>query len=319
VADLLQQLDHDLSPEVCGTVATALLTHPLVSGSNMPFGWGDRSGWRRLLGGSRLGNVIQREEFTKLLMALAAGGAASSGLPEPARASLQAALARNGIANPDASLKDIRTIALRLEKSAPALSNAARQTAAILEGAGSDLVGKINSWFDQTMDRTSQRFTASTRAITFAGAFIVAFGLQVDTMSLFNRLSADDILRDKLVHDALSLPAIQTEGENAAAPALNGEYRRFLSEAGAVSLPAFRSLSEWRAGFDGRNLAGILMTALLLSLGAPFWYGVLRNLLQLRSVLAAKDDEQRGRRQLSDPGAAPPTATGNSSALNAGV
>ena len=34
----------------------------------------------------------------------------------------------------------------------------------------------------------------------------------------------------------------------------------------------------------------MLVTSLLLSLGAPFWYGVLRNLLQLRSVLAVKDD-----------------------------
>src|SRR6185295_10535029 len=93
----------------------------------------------------------------------------------------------------------------------PALSNTERQTAAILQAAESDLVGKIHSWFDQTMDRTSQRFTASTRAITFAGAFLVAFGLQVDTVTLFNRLSADDVLRDKLVKDALSLPALQTE------------------------------------------------------------------------------------------------------------
>ena len=41
----------------------------------------------------------------------------------------------------------------------------------------------------------------------------------------------------------------------------------------------------------------MLTTALLLSLGAPFWYGALQNLLKLRSVLAQKDDVERQDRQ----------------------
>jgi hypothetical protein len=52
-------------------------------------------------------------------------------------------------------------------------------------------------------------------------------------------------------------------------------------------------------GLRKANLLGILVTALLLSFGAPFWYGALRNLLQLRSTLAAKDDAQRTARQAS--------------------
>ena len=47
----------------------------------------------------------------------------------------------------------------------------------------------------------------------------------------------------------------------------------------------------------------MLITALLLSLGAPFWYGALGKLLQLRSALAVKDDAQRLERQLSEPSA----------------
>jgi hypothetical protein len=47
------------------------------------------------------------------------------------------------------------------------------------------------------------------------------------------------------------------------------------------------------------------VTGLLLSLGAPFWYNSLGRLLQLRSVLAVKDDRQRAGRQGFDPGTAP--------------
>ena len=209
----------------------------------------------------------------------------------------------------------------------------ARQNLAILHAAESDLVAKVNNWFDQTMDRTSQRFTASTRAITFAGAFIVAFGLQVDTPSLVNRLAADDAMRAAFVNEARALAedhndakaaeerrkaaekkaevsktpdqkgAVATETAAPTQPAptdpeeIARKYRVFLATNGIVKLP---SSTGWWEGFRNVNVFGMLLTALLLSLGAPFWYSALGRLLQLRSVLAAKDDAQRTERQLND-------------------
>ena len=52
----------------------------------------------------------------------------------------------------------------------------------------------------------------------------------------------------------------------------------------------------------------MLITALLLSLGAPFWYSALGRLLQLRSALAFKDDKQRVERQVAKPASAPAPA-----------
>jgi hypothetical protein len=188
----------------------------------------------------------------------------------------------------------------------------ARQNLAILHAAESDFVAKMNNWFDQTMDRTSQRFTASTRAITFAAAFIVAFGLQVDTPALVNRLSADDKLRDAFVQEAQALhkaeqhriqaqqpppspPTSSTSNEDIAR-----RYRAFLATNGIIKLPSAAGWSD----FDNANVLGMLITTLLLSLGAPFWYSALGRLLQLRSVLASKDDAQRTERQSSESSAA---------------
>ncbi len=42
---------------------------------------------------------------------------------------------------------------------------------------------------------------------------------------------------------------------------------------------------------------GVLLPVFLLSLGAPFWYSALKNLLKLRGTLAGKDDSQREERQ----------------------
>jgi len=335
LADLLQQLDPALSETIGKTIATRILRHPLVSGSSTPF-----------TAAPRLGNVVHREEFTKLLIAIAAGQTADP-MEEQARKALAEALSNNGVTNPEATLKGIRTFSLELERSSPELSNMARQNVAILLGAKSDLIAKINTWFDQTMDRTSQRFTASTRAITFAGAFIVAFGLQVDTPSIANRLAADDALRAEFVREANTLNQQHQEDERkaaavaraedsagaqektpqAAAPApaepvpvapaaaprapiasavIEQQYRAFLLQNGIIKLP---TSGAFLAGYDVSSCLGMLVTALLLSLGAPFWYTALGQLLQLRSVLAFKDDAQRTQRQSNEPPSTPPAAS----------
>ncbi len=348
ITDMLQQLDPALTETLSRTVATHVLTHPLVSGSAAPISATVQSTgmmasainqMRRAWGGARLGNVVHREEFTRLLMGLATGDGTNT-LPDAARNALVTALARNGIEVPETTLKNIRTFALQLERTHPALSNMERQRVAILQEADSDLVAKINNWFDQTMDRTSQRFTASTRAITLAGAFIVAFGLQVDTPSLVNRLAADDELRARLVQEAASLSADPRAAGSQAAPpprdtseaatkaadeaavraeAVAQRQRSMLAAADIITLP---STAGWWTSLKNANHFGILLTALLLSLGAPFWYGTLGKLLQLRSVLAVKEDALRTARQSSTEGdpaaiaASPGTAiAGRSAAL----
>ena len=125
--------------------------------------------------------------------------------------------------------------------------------------------------------------------------------------------------------EAPAVPSLATDGKTPPAGATNNlpaptapdevarKYRAFLAANGVITLP---SAAGWKAGFANVSLFGLLLTALLLSLGAPFWYSALGNLLQLRSVLAIKDDAQRQERQTTDlppktPGSGePPTRLG---------
>lgn len=59
-------------------------------------------------------------------------------------------------------------------------------------------------------------------------------------------------------------------------------------------------------GFQAR-LPGILLMWVLVSLGAPFWYDLLKKLLGFRSILAKKDDAERKSRQ-DQQAPAPPAA-----------
>ena len=95
------------------------------------------------------------------------------------------------------------------------------------------------------------------------------------------------------------------------------EYNEMLASFGIVRLPTHQ---QWLQSLGEANLFGLLITALLLSLGAPFWYSLLGRLLQLRSVLAAKDDAQRNERQTTqtDTAASAPGVPAASAAVATG-
>src|SRR5215467_2714120 len=193
---LLKQIDPNLPGEVASKIAETVLKHPLVAEAN-----------------GKLGEVIHREEFTTLLMGLAAGEGAAT-LDAMSKKALEDLLAKNGIADPAGTLKNIRSAALVLEASNPELANDIRHRMAILQEAKSQFVAKVHGWFDQTIDRVSARFTVTARVITFIAALTVAVTVQLDTFALVDRLSVDDQFRnavqgsaDKVVKEATAAQA----------------------------------------------------------------------------------------------------------------
>jgi hypothetical protein len=354
LAGLLKQIDPTMEATIAQRIATVVLTHPLVASA-----------------GGKLGEVVLREEFTLLLMGLAAGES-SAKLGNDAQAALMKLLRENGIADPATTLKNVRAAALQLEASNPELANDIRHSMAVLQEAKSEFVAKVHGWYDQTIDRVGARFTVTARMVTFFAALVVAITVQLDTFALVDRLSVDDQFRAAVQQGASEvLNAVPTPTPNptptpsstpatdaasnpsnpspAATPAGSGartptpvttpspspsatapagsntptptpstatgatgtqtaamdaatarKYYDFLSKAGLVTLPG----PNWGDQFTAGKIPGILLSTLLLSLGAPFWYSRLQDLLRMRSALAQKDDQQRTIRQTtqsSDP------------------
>lgn len=310
---LLKQLDPTLDEKIASEIATGLLKHPLIVGR---FG--------------ALGTVVHRGEFTTLLMEFAAGQSLSP-LKENAKDALSQLLKNNGIADPATTLKNVRDLALQLEASNPELATDVRHSMAIVQEAKSEFVAKIHGWFDQTIDRVSQRFTLSAHAITFVVSVALAFAVQLDTIGLVNRLSSDDAFRAAVTSQAESLlkqesgakdqtNSSSTAKDSSGAPISSAsadqggaqstdqknsqtQMYEMLQQNGLVVPPQQYSWPfHWKwppitTSLKGSQILGILLSALLLSLGAPFWYSTLQNLLRLRSSLAQKDDQQRAIRQ----------------------
>lgn len=321
VADMLEQLHPGIDRRIAEEIANVALLNPLVSDAN-----------------GRLGNVIHREELIKLLLELGAGDGVKR-LSDDARQALQQALVEDGVCQkgtPEqiqeqirATLKNVRALALHLELAHPELTNAARARVAVIQQANSQFVAKIHLWFDQTMDRASERFTAHTRYVTFFAGFAVALVLQLDTAALVSRLSTDNDLRSSLLQIAqrqtssVGIPAPNSTPPAATPPAaapsapgqspdpvqltdIDRQNLKDLVVNNIIGIP--QSWSDWVGRWHADNfvmkILGLLLTTFLLSLGAPFWYNALQNLVRLRSLLATKDDQQREQRQVSGPGAA---------------
>jgi hypothetical protein len=297
IADILEQIDPGIGRAAADEISMAVLSHPLVRNIN-----------------GKMGGVIHREELTKLLLEFAAGEAPIK-LSGGAAQALRDALVATGVckggsvaevqAQIGTVIKNIGLLSLQLELSHPELTNAARARIATLQHASSQFLGKINLWFDQTMDRVGDRFTQHTRYVTFSAGLLIALLLQLDAASLISRLSADDALRALLVEQGQSAQGLQLS---------QAEIQNVhdLMTNNVVGVPL--SVSDWTNRWSRDNvltkLLGIVLSAVLLSLGAPFWYNALQNLIRLRSTVAVKDDQQRKERQLSAP-AAVATAAAN--------
>lgn len=227
----------------------------------------------------------------------------------------------------------------------------------------------LDRWFDASMDRVSQHFGSHLRLWTVGFAFLVAFGLQVDAIRLFRRLSSDATLRASVVartdgllrrmeettnapanavasyRDALEVvlarpsdgrftnlvetlrihapfanvgeatnwlaATLRSLGTNAPTATESGrliaEFEREVDRApllGAVN--RFQSALEdefvvdlipkrfawpWSSSARGSFL-GTLVTGVFLSLGAPFWFNLLKNLSNLRPILASKQQAE---------------------------
>ena len=276
LVDLLQHLEPSLPQKVAEEIVTKVLTNPLISQD-----------------GGRLGSVIHRDELTLLLLQLASSESQQE-MSEAARSALLKILHANGISDPGATLKTVRELGLQLEISHPDAANYVRKNVAILRGAASDFVLKINAWFEQTIDRISDRFTASTRTITFAAALLITVVLQLDTVGLINRLSMDDGIRNSFIQQTI-LPEKNPNSGALPDRVYYEKYYRLLASDGLIAMP--QSPGDWVNQWRWPKVPGILLSAMLLTLGAPFWYNSLKGLLQLRSLTAGKDDHQREARQ----------------------
>ncbi len=306
VVALLRQIDPDLlTTERATELAKTILGHPMLAAEP-----------------GKLAEVVQREDLVKTILAVAANaaaaqpaaaaaGAGATGTSTPAPVppapsdagqALVQALAKAGIPDPAATLDAIRMASMRMEAAKPELATHVREAIAVIQQAESQFVARLNGTFDQTMERVSHSFTRYSRIWAIGISLVLAFVLQLDSFRLVNRLALDNTLRTALVQqaEAVTPPA-------PGAPPLDETTRQNLAQLRQLATDSLitwpSDWATWKEDMARSSIFGLLLTAALLSLGAPFWFNALGDLLKLRPMLASTEDAQRNERETSQPAA----------------
>ncbi|MGE3959642.1 MAG: hypothetical protein AB7H96_23200 [Vicinamibacterales bacterium] len=262
-----------------------------------------------------------------------------------AKDALITALKERGIEDPVATLRAFRLQAMQNERAHPEQSAQRWRSDALAQVAPSEFMATLFQSFDTAMARATANFGSEAQVWVTLTAFAIVAVLQLDTFALVRRLSVDDAYRQTLVAEAQRLEEDQrlqtgqtpapaqpvdgtcpepTAGGQAQDSAQTPEQQRqrleeelqrqrcevnrslALLQQPALDLWPDRPLPFWQAVWKAVRTPGILVTWLLVSLGAPFWYDLIKNLLQLRSLLAQRDQKDRTERAASSPAAPPP-------------
>ena len=190
--------------------------------------------------------------------------------------------------DPPALLALLRRTALELSVERPDLAAAAVRSTAMARTPVSGLASEVFGVFDSTMDQVSERFTSQSRKLVAFFGIALALALPLDTLDLLQRFTRSDAARDQAVVLAQTLTANE--------PFARVAFEK-LQAAEIIVIPA--SPSEWLARWQKVNCVGVAAGALLLTLGAPFWFHVLKDLLKFRSAVAGQESQDRAQRQAS--------------------
>ena len=160
-------------------------------------------------------------------------------------------------------------------------------------GFTSEQIKNIVSKFGQTERASSKRFQFWTRMVTIVWAGIIAVYFQLSTPALLTMLSSDDSARQELIAFANGITKDElTEAQKAEAKSMfyleHGRSKKFLYyEVGSGNNSSV--MIVWK------DVAGVIVTVLLLSLGAPFWFNMLKSVVNLRDALSGDAAKNGGK------------------------
>jgi hypothetical protein len=191
------------------------------------------------------------------------------------------------------TFKRLRDAILRLPKT----SRTALLT--LTNSADGDLAAaraNIEHWFDNAMERLSGTYKRHVTVWLFALGFILASATNADSILLVQRLEHEGALRaavtaraEKL--DAAAFKALQTPAGDVAAldqmDLLFWDTDHMVTADSVAASPRALRQPELTASWIRWlmfKLMGFLMTALAVSLGAPFWFDLLGRLVNLRAT-----------------------------------
>jgi hypothetical protein len=160
----------------------------------------------------------------------------------------------------------------------------------------------VEDWFNAGMDRVSGLYKKNTQVIVLVVSVVVTTFVNANTLRIIEELYRSPEIRTKVVATS---EAILQRGAPAAPPAGDGtkefdrataELSAYVKDLGSAEFPLGWTEDAWRdlAEKPLRSALGLLLTALLISLGAPFWFDVLSRFMVVRTTVKPGEKTRKG-------------------------
>jgi hypothetical protein len=181
------------------------------------------------------------------------------------------------------------------------------------KNAGNDaakLQRNVEDWFNSSMDRVSGWYKRYSQRIVLVMGLVAAVLVNADCIQIAKRLSTNASLRNSIATLADSATT-KADPSNPSASAVD-RVKADLKTLDDIGLPLGWYRSKGEAPMKvwdelSAHWLGWLITALAISLGAPFWFDVLNKIIVIRSTV--KPSEKSGPEASKDSSPPPPVVS----------
>ncbi|HTB99478.1 MAG TPA: hypothetical protein VK705_02230 [Ferruginibacter sp.] len=174
----------------------------------------------------------------------------------------------------------------------------------------------IEKWYDDTMDRVSGWYKRKTQRILLIIGLLLAIIFNIDSIKIVKKLSIDKDARNGLVNMAVkynkSHKTLPTETDMKTKAGVDSKDTLFFRVDSTLNaeLQGTNSLlglgKSWKIFCDkdycwGLAILGWFITALAISLGAPFWFDLLQKVISLRGTGDTPEETEKKKAALTKP------------------
>jgi hypothetical protein len=176
------------------------------------------------------------------------------------------------------------------------------------------LEAEIMNWFSQTMERTSGVYKRQVKWKTLFLGFLLAVALNADTLNIASRLYKEPFLQIQLIQEVENFYKNQTfflsdeASQQSEPPQENGaeleqDFSQFIVDFASLPIGWTREnlneqfdLKRWNSSISGeiqgglmsfeiaQTILGWMITAIAISMGAPFWFDLLKKIINVRNT-----------------------------------
>ena len=156
----------------------------------------------------------------------------------------------------------------------------------------------IEDWYNSAMDRVSGWYKRRSQYFVFGIGFVLAVLANADCIDYAKRLSTDASLRQSAVAfaEATAKTDPLKDGKSTSVESIRNEMKSL----NGIGLPIGWTYNDVSLEAFGRHLFGWILTALAVSLGAPFWFDILNKIMVIRSTVKPHEkSREEGSKDLS--------------------